>query len=597
MADTDPVGLLKRFKRAREARARWETVWQDALDFTLPHRARLKTRGTPGRENDRLFDATAPDAVDQLAASLLSRLTPPWSRWFGLSVGDEIPPEEYRAAASQLESATATLQTHFDRSNFSVEMHQCFLDLVTVGSASLLFEEAPVGEDSAFRFTAVPLEQLYFEESARGRLDITFRLSAIDADTFRERFPKAALTREEARRAEDGDEVRIEVVEAVLPENGRYVFTAFRPEGEDGKPQTLATGRFETSPFINFRWIKAPGEAYGRSPVMKALPDIKTANKVVELVLKNASIAVTGIWQADDDGVLNPANIRLAPGVIIPKAVGSSGLTPLDSPGRFDVSQLVLDDLRGHIRHALLVDQLGQIDAPRMTATEVLERGAEMRRILGATYGRLQSELLTPLVDRALAILRRRKSIPAIRVDGRTIDLQYRSPLAQEQAGEDMRTVNGWLQLLPLLGPEAQALLDGKAAARWAARQLGVPSELLRDDPAEQTPAELAGAPDGPPGGANPLAALLGGSAPDPAAATAGASDPLSTLAAQLFGGANSGGAASVGAAPPDLSAVLGSALQGATPAAQPTPTPGATTPADLPRTTGFVTQSGESIS
>jgi hypothetical protein len=33
---------------------------------------------------------------------------------------------------------------------------------------------------------------------------------------------------------------------------------------------------------------------------MKTLPDIKTANKVVELVLKNASIAVTGIWQASD---------------------------------------------------------------------------------------------------------------------------------------------------------------------------------------------------------------------------------------------------------------------------------------------------------
>lgn len=31
MADTDPVGLLKRFKRAREARARWETVWQMAI--------------------------------------------------------------------------------------------------------------------------------------------------------------------------------------------------------------------------------------------------------------------------------------------------------------------------------------------------------------------------------------------------------------------------------------------------------------------------------------------------------------------------------------------------------------------------------------
>ena len=165
----------------------------------------------------------------------------------------------------------------------------------------------------------------------------------------------------------------------------------------DGDIMVLAEGRFLSSPFINFRWSKAPGEKYGRSPVMKALPDIKTANKVVELVLKNASIAVTGIWQVDDDGVINPANIKLVPGTIIPKAVGSAGLTPLEAPGRFDVSELVLDQVRARIRRALLVDQLGQVDGPRMTATEVLERAAEMARLLGATYGRLQSELLTPL--------------------------------------------------------------------------------------------------------------------------------------------------------------------------------------------------------
>lgn len=555
MADKDPKRLFKRFKRAREARSRWEGVWQDAYDFTLPHRARLRTRGTPGREADKLFDATAPDAVDQLAASLLARLTPPWSRWFGFSAGDEVPPEEYRNAAEQLEIITSTMQNHIDRSNFAVEMHQCFLDLVTVGSASLLFEEAPAGDDSAFRFTAVPLEQVYFEESSSGRPDVTFRRSAVTADVFKERFPKADLTKEEMRQVADGDDVRVDVIEAVTPSEGRYAYDAFRPHAENGEPSILASGRFEASPFINFRWIKAPGEAYGRSPVMKALPDIKTANKVVELVLKNASIAVTGIWQADDDGVINPANIRLAPGVIIPKAVGSSGLTPLDSPGRFDVSQLVLDDLRGRIRHALLVDQLGQVDAPRMTATEVLERSAEMSRILGATYGRLQSELLTPLMDRGLAILRRRKAIPDIRIDGRTVELQYRSPLAQDQAGEDMRSVNGWLQLLPLLGPEAQALLDGKAAARWAARQLGVPSELIRrEEEGAPDAANPAGAlPTNPMANpmADPLAALSTLGAPAAGAPDMGA---LGAIATNLFSGlaGNGGGApAANGAATP----------------------------------------------
>ena len=93
-----------------------------------------------------LFDATAADGAEQLAASLLAELTPPWSRWFGLAPAR---PTEDRAAAEALEDAAATLQGHFDRSNFTVEMHQAFLDLVVAGTGLLLVEEAPLGEASA----------------------------------------------------------------------------------------------------------------------------------------------------------------------------------------------------------------------------------------------------------------------------------------------------------------------------------------------------------------------------------------------------------------------------------------------------------------
>ena len=74
--------------------------------------------------------------------------------------------------------------------------------------------------------------------------------------------------------------------------------------------------------------------------------------------------------------MLNPATVRLVPGTIIPKAPGSAGLTPLAAPGNFDVSQLVLQELRTRIRGALLADRLGPAQDARMTATEVLERGA-----------------------------------------------------------------------------------------------------------------------------------------------------------------------------------------------------------------------------
>ncbi len=484
-AKTTPAGVLARYDRAKARRAPWETQWRDAYEYALPIRDSGLSAGTGAPRADRVFDATAADAVEQLAASLMGQLTPPWSAWFGLSGGDALEPAERSAAAEPLDRAARALQAHFDMSNFAVEMHQCYLDLVTAGTACLSFEEAPFGETSAFRFTAVPLAEVAFEEGPDGRLDTVYRRKEYTESQLRSRFPGLRLPAGTRRSGDTADEPRHAVVEAVMPATGGgFDYMAVLAPGPDGvdAPRQLTDGRFSRSPFIAFRWLKAPGEIYGRSPVMKALPDIKTANKVVELVLKNASIAVTGIWQADDDGVLNPAAIRLVPGTIIPKAVGSRGLTPLEAPGRFDVSQLVLEDLRARIRHALLADRLAQVDGPRMTATEVLERSAEMARILGATYGRLQAELLNPLVERGMAILRRRGEVPDIVVDGRVVALQYRSPLARSQRHQEVQGATMWFEMVRALGPQALAVVDAERAARWLARALNLPEDLIREE-------------------------------------------------------------------------------------------------------------------
>ena len=496
MDDLTPETVVERYRRAKERRSTWESHWQECYDYALPQRdASISAREPGEKKTEKLFDGTAPDAVDQLAASMLAQLTPPWSRWFGLAPGRDLLPEERDFVTPELEKIGATLQSHFDRSNFAIEIHQCYLDLVTAGTACLLFEEAPPGASSAFQFTAVPLGQVVFEEDAYGRLTSTFRRSEMSLTQFRSRFASANIPEDVLRRADKDPDYRLVVVEAVIPETDRPGFRYMAVLEDTGLPgsegEVLEKGRFASSPFINFRWLKAPGEVYGRSPVMKALPDIKTANKVVELVLKNASIAVTGIWQADDDGVLNPANIKLVPGTIIPKAVGSAGLTPLEAPGRFDISQLVLDQLHARIRQALLADRLGQIEGPKMTATEVLERSAEMARLLGATYGRLQSELLTPLVSRALSVLVRRGEIARVHLDGRTVDLEYKSPLARYQAQKEAQNTMLWLNAVGGLGPQAAMVIDHAAAARWLARAYGVPGELVKE--ADADPAALLG--------------------------------------------------------------------------------------------------------
>src|SRR3954463_6279336 len=203
----DPTEILARHAAAQERRRPLESLWQACYDHVLPGPAAGAT----------LFDATAADGAEQLAASLLAELTPPWSRWFGLAPAR---PTEDRGAAAALEDAAATLQGHFDRSNFTVEMHQAFLDLVVAGTGLLLVEEAPRGEASAFRFTAVPVRSAVLEEGPDGRLSTIYRQAKLTAAALRRRSPAAELPADLLRAAANDDQTGHLVLEAVMPDRG-----------------------------------------------------------------------------------------------------------------------------------------------------------------------------------------------------------------------------------------------------------------------------------------------------------------------------------------------------------------------------------------
>lgn len=402
--------LQKMYRRALDARAPWINRWDSAIKYTMPR---------DDADAAALFDATAADSADNLAAAMYSLLTPPESMWL------DLVPES--ADSPDAAPAVAALRANINDSNFYTTVHQCYMDLITLGTACLFMAENPIGAASAFSFTAIPMHDIAVLPGA------VFHTTSMPASEVMQRYPSwtpPADIRESVKRDPD---MPLRLVQCLVGTE----FTAWLDAGGDVENNIVSTGTFETSPYIIFRWSVASGEQYGRGPVLRALPDIKTANKVVELVLKNATIAVSGIWQADDDGVINLANINLTPGAIIPKAVGSSGLTPLASGADFDVSQLILKDLRERIRHAMLADRLGLLSEKEMTATEILARNADMVRILGATYGRLLHEFIRPLVERGLQILSRRGAIDRITLHS-DAELKYLAPIVKMTAAENM---------------------------------------------------------------------------------------------------------------------------------------------------------------
>jgi hypothetical protein len=402
--------LVQLYKRAIGLREPWISRWEDAHRYTMP---------TSDVDLATLYDATASDAADNLAASIYTLLTPPESMWLQLVRESELSPDA--------DYATSVLRAHLNDSNFYTTIHQCYMDLVTLGTACLFMGQNPIGASSAFNFTAIPVSDIAILPNA------IFHTTSMSANEVMEKYPTWTPPANLRDSIKNDPEIQLKLVQSLVGTE----FTAWLDVGGDIENNIVSTGTFETNPYIVFRWSVASGELYGRGPIMRALPDIKTANKVVELVLKNATIAVSGIWQADDDGVINLNNINLTPGAIIPKAVGSSGLTPLTSAANFDVSQIILKDLRERIRHTLLVDRLGLLSEKEMTATEIMARNADMMRILGATYGRLLHEFIRPLCDRGLQILSSRGLIPEIKLNS-DAELKYIAPIAQMTATESI---------------------------------------------------------------------------------------------------------------------------------------------------------------
>jgi hypothetical protein len=244
------------------------------------------------------------------------------------------------------------------------------------------------------------------------------------------------------------------------------------------------------SPWVVSRYMKVAGEIYGRGPLITALPDIKTLNKTLELLLKNASLAIAGVYTAADDGVLNPNTIKIVPGAIIPVARngGPQGesLRALPRSGDFNVSQIVINDLRQNIKRILLDESLPPDNMSARSATEVVERMKELSQNLGSAFGRLINETMIPLVSKILQVMDDRGLIDLpLRVNGLEVKVSAVAPLAMAQSMEEVNNILQYAQIAAQAGPEGQMSVKTGEMLDYIAEKLGIP-QRLRTTPEER---------------------------------------------------------------------------------------------------------------
>ena len=485
---------IEKYNKAKAFRENWVPLFEECYEYALPQRESFYYEEAGQRRDQKIFDETAVVGVQEFASRLQSGLVPNFARWADLMSGSEVPPDQREEIDNELDDVTDYVFEVLQNSNFSQEVHESFMDLA-VGTGILCVEEGDAINPVVF--SAIPLPHVVLDTGPDDRIDHVFReRKKVKFDHLEMMYPNGSFSPKVNNMMGRNQETT--VLEVVCRDYSRkneeaYVHYAICLTTDTVLHKKEMRG-LGSNPFICFRWSKCAGEVYGRGPLINALAAIKTTNLTIELILENAQMAISGIYQIEDDGVINPDTIQLVPGSIIPKAMGSQGLQPIQAAGRFDVAQLVLSDMRLNIKRALYNDMLGNPDKTPATATEVAERMADLSRRVGSAFGRLQAELVQPVLQRVIYILKKQGRIEVPTVNGREVKVRSVSPLAQAQANQDISSVARYLELVGgVFGPEMlQLLIDGEKTAVHLAKKFGVPESLIRDEEQRKQIAAMA---------------------------------------------------------------------------------------------------------
>ncbi|MDA1100812.1 MAG: portal protein [Proteobacteria bacterium] len=512
------VEIIRRHDALDGARGAWKAHWQEIADYIIPRKATVNRTPSPGgKRTERQFDGTAADAVDELVATLFNNMTNPAQQWFGLRpIGGPGGLDEQVPVRRWLDQSVETMTATLGQSNFYQQILEALVDLATMGTAGIFSEEqpwrltagpggAPAGSFRGFNFRTLPIAEYVIDVDNQGLVDSVYRKFELTARQAVQRW---------------GDDAGKSVNEAFADETKRHQPFQFihglAPRDDRAWPQSPTDKRATAMPVASTyvavrdrhiigesgyrelpvhvaRWSLSSGEIYGRSPAMKALPFVKVLNTMVRYGLEALPRALYPPMLVKEGTVIG-GTLRLSAGAVN-HFDGSVDERPgeLVTQARFDVEHAKEDIYRQRIEQAFGVDQMRLRDDRQMTAEEVIERRHRRFQALAPMTGRIERELLKPLVERCWMMLLGGGAFgdpPRELGAADSLLVTFEGPLARAQqrhgidAGMDtFRTLAPLAQIYPGLADH----FDADGYARDVAKALGSARYLLSAEDVKQT--------------------------------------------------------------------------------------------------------------
>ena len=319
-----------------------------------------------------VYNSTPIISTQKFASRLQSNLTPVDQFWLDFVPGVDVPPDVEEAVRLKLQDIQKKFFAVIQHSNFDTVINEFYLDLA-VGTASMLIMEGD--DEHPIIFTAVPNAQISLDEGPMGAVDGVFRQYSLEPrniePTWKDLTPagKKVVKKMLKDVSKTNKDTNANLLEATYfdHQTKKWIYQVILKGTQDNSLASapivsqnlddagtvlLVERSLNENPWIITRWVKVSGEVFGRGPLLFALPDIKTLNKVTELMLQNASMQISGLWGVANDSIGNLDMVTLSAGTFLPLDK-IDDIKRLDVPGDLNVGEAVAEKLENNIRAAL----------------------------------------------------------------------------------------------------------------------------------------------------------------------------------------------------------------------------------------------------
>lgn len=452
---------IKRKDTLASERGTFDAHWQEIGERVYPEHANFTYTPTGGEKRmSKVFDSVPIHANQLLASGLFSLLTSSASPWFHILPVD-FNLAKQREISIYLDSISKVMYHEINNpmAGFAAAVHECYLEFGAFGNLTMMVEEHL--NTQKLRFMSLPLYECYYVENSEGIVDTLYRNYTRTVEFLMTKFGSENLSEDVQKLIADNKlDTKIKCVHVIIPrETANHLskkstdlpFASLYIEAKT--KHLIHEGGFNELPFMAARFYKTSHEVHGRGPGSTALPDVKMLMQVAQVTIRAAQKSTDPALLLPDDGFLRP--LRTSPGGLNYYTRGRINtkrdidIIPTGNPGLgIEYSKL----LHEKIREVFFVDQLQLHTGPQMTATEVMQRTEEKLRLMGPLMGRIQTELLGPLINRVYGLLSRAGKLPEAPAILNEVPLKiiYTSPIARAQ---EQVEANGLMRALSIMEP------------------------------------------------------------------------------------------------------------------------------------------------